>query len=616
MKYLPLRELNVDNIISSSTENNNSNKAQNAGSNPKPENQNPCPPFCYHAPSQQYWFLNETGMWLPQSTSRMKRRMRLAEVARDQHDAILQLIEDRAAVTWIGSLAGKRSGIYVENGHRILVTESPTRIEPASGNWSTIRLIIEGLLVHSEPEHGQTQWDTFMGWLQTAVAALRKGMHQSAQALAIAGPIDSGKSLLQHLITNLLGGRAAKGHRYMNGKTQFNEDLFGAEHIMLEDEYMDSSISAREKLGANIKNFTVSTLLQSCHGKFKTAISLPVWWRLTITLNDDSKSLRVLPPMDSDIEDKIILLHASKFPMPMPTETAEEQELFWAQLVSEIPAFLDWLLNVYEIPEALRNRRYTVKTWHHPVLREALEELSKEAEFLALIDDALEWPIRTAPWQGTSSQLRQILLANNRTARMTQRLAKDPAGIGKLLANIHGKWPDRVMHAQRTAKQRKWLIYPPADDPPGNDDGTNAVGKTEGSPVGSGNIVQDGVPSSRLGSAPNPEQHPQPNGSEPPIQVVPGEDEQSEAAPCKTAWEIKPTNGSSHPAVAPPERWATTEATDPQTEGGWAVRKVEQSRHDLESTPEQSEAATTPPSAQEQHPTAEEAPHVPAPITQ
>jgi hypothetical protein len=103
-------------------------------------------------------------------------------------------------------------------------------------------------------------------WVKIAYEALRKGLWRGGPAMALAGPRGCGKSLLQNLFTEILGGRSAKPYRYMSGGTQFNADLFGPEHLMIEDEHSSTDIRSRRAFGSNIKQFT-SNHTQSCHGK-------------------------------------------------------------------------------------------------------------------------------------------------------------------------------------------------------------------------------------------------------------------------------------------------------------------------------------------------------------
>jgi len=133
----------------------------------------------------------------------------------------------------------------------------------------------------------------------------------------------------------------------MSGATEFNGDLFAAKHLMIEDEVAFTDIRARRHFGARIKDFTVN-VTQSCHGKNRPALSLQPFWR-TITLNDEPENLLILPPIDDLLEDKIILLRAKKAGLPADIGTAEGRLKCWAQLMRELPAYLDLLVH-FKIP--------------------------------------------------------------------------------------------------------------------------------------------------------------------------------------------------------------------------------------------------------------------------
>ena len=62
-----------------------------------------------------------------------------------------------------------------------------------------------------------------------------------------------------------------------------------------------------------------------------------------LCLNDDPERLQALPPLDPDVRDKITVVKVCKRPMPMTTGTTATDELFWRQMVSELPAFIDFL---------------------------------------------------------------------------------------------------------------------------------------------------------------------------------------------------------------------------------------------------------------------------------
>jgi hypothetical protein len=422
----------------------------------------------YDSDRKEYLFENAEGRWLPLPATGIKRRLKMSGLPTrplpgefvSRCDQFLAFVEDHHDVRYAAPLAGRTAGFYEENGIRFLVTESPKLIEPKAGKFNNIMAVIRGLYHDSEPAHGQRQLDTYLGYVKTAVESLRAGRSQQAQALATAGPPGCGKSLSQHLFTHMLGGRSAKAAQFMTGQTTFNADLFEAEHLMLEDEFMSSRITDRHKLAAAIKNATVSTQVQNCHRKKCTPVPLRPWWRVTITLNDEPEALRVLPPFDEHVADKIILLRASKFELPMKTDTTEGQERFWNTLTSEIPAFLQWLLNEYEIPEEMRDSRYVVKTFHHPHMLQELEELSPESLLLNLVDAALFELTSTAGWSGSANQLRADLINEPSTRRDAERLLDNPVTAGTYLGRLAKKQPGRVVKS-RTSANTIWEISRP-----------------------------------------------------------------------------------------------------------------------------------------------------------
>src|SRR4029078_4317598 len=126
---------------------------------------------------------------------------------------------------------------------RFLVTVSPALIAPAHGECTVISAILRSLTGGPEEPYGALQCELLLGWLAAAVQCLYQQSLRSGQALVLAGPAGSGKSVVQNcILTPLLGGRSAKCAPYLQGKTSVNGELFGAEHLMLEDESSDTCI--------------------------------------------------------------------------------------------------------------------------------------------------------------------------------------------------------------------------------------------------------------------------------------------------------------------------------------------------------------------------------------
>ena len=90
-----------------------------------------------------------------------------------------------------------------------------------------------------------------------------------------------------------MGGRTGRPFSYMSGKTDFNSELFGAEHLVIADENSNRDMNSRRLFGSRIKDYTVNTSMH-CHGKFREALTLTPCQRLTISLNDEDDNLLIL----------------------------------------------------------------------------------------------------------------------------------------------------------------------------------------------------------------------------------------------------------------------------------------------------------------------------------
>jgi len=418
--------------------------------------------------STRYLVRNPAGRWLPLTETSYKRHLRargLKSKADEGNplsdiDAAILDVQGQRDISYYGPICGKNAGSLEANGQRILVTEDMHLPEPAPGPWNCLRAIIAGLLGHGETGPiGRAQVSTFHGWIKSSVEALRAGVLQQQQALALCGPPRCGKSFLQGIITHLLGGRGAKAERYFSGKTDFNADLFAAEHLMLEDEHCSTRIDQRLKLGAAIKQHTVSTFLSSLHAKGRTAINLPGWWRISITLNDDPEAMMVLPPLDQHIADKIILLRASVFKWPMPMETMSERTSFHAKILSEIPAYLHWLLHEWQMPaEVADPARYNVATFHHPELAETLHFFSPEAELHELLGIAYADHWRNGlTVNEPASEIESVL--RRREPVRAERLLTFRNASGTYLGRLAKKHPQHL-ESVRDETRRWWIIRP------------------------------------------------------------------------------------------------------------------------------------------------------------
>lgn len=411
-----------------------------------------------------YWTRNQRGGWISVNESQLKRMLRKEGVSPDRShgshvsplDERLLQIQEAMDVYYAGPLAGHFSGTHLAGEKRILVTESPQLIEAKEGEWPILKALIKGLLVEGDVD----QRDYLYAWLKIALESLAAGRPRPGQCLVLCGPHACGKSLLQAIITKLLGGRSAKPYQYMSGATPFNADLFEAEHLMIEDDQSSTDIRARRSFGAKLKEFTVNTT-QRLHAKNRQAINgLEPNWHLSITLNDEPENLMVLPPLDDSLEDKFILLRAFKKQMPMPTDTLIGRNAFWARLQTELPAFAHFLKS-WKIPVKLQSDRFGVTHFHHPELVKEINNLAPEEKLLTLIDAALFSTPAAGAWSGSAEQLRTKLKNSEHCdSNEVRRLLDWPSACGVYLGRLAKRYPGRVQ-ADRSSKFRGWIIRPP-----------------------------------------------------------------------------------------------------------------------------------------------------------
>jgi hypothetical protein len=423
----------------------------------------------YDTARKEYSIRESTSVYHSLSEGQFKRVLRFRRLSSaliprrhwSQLDIVIRHLQTKKFVNYVGPLSGRDCGYYLENGTPFLVTTSPRIIQPSPGKWETLSELFENLFWGQTEPFGSSQKVVFYGWLQVAYNALVARKFQPGQALAFAGAVEAGKSLTQRIITHILGGRSAKAALWLQERTDFNSELFGVEHLMLEDENASTRHDARVALGGAIKNITANQQ-QPCHAKGRDIVNLNPWWRLTISLNDRADRMHVLPSLDEDIGGKIILLQASVHPMPMPAETSEERTLFWNQLISELPAFLHWLINDFRIPNEWRNTRFGILGWHHPTLAALLEELSAASAILELIDQLKPWGLTSTTWEGTALELRTLLFENQSTRRDAEKLLSYTNACGQYLNDLARRQPPRVKAFRDQSRRWYEVLCPPS----------------------------------------------------------------------------------------------------------------------------------------------------------
>jgi hypothetical protein len=431
------------------------------------------PEFYFDGRGQGYWIKTE-GRFLAVDKGSMSLHLRYAGYSEKQftshnlnevEQAILMSQKERA-VDYAGPLAGHRCGKFkTSSGKTVLVTQEPRGdvFEVPMESRKPLKYLDRfcGELLDEE------QLPFFWLWLKFARQSLRAGDFRPGQLIALAGPSGCGKSLLHSIITEFLGGRAAKPYRYMMGETTFNADLAGSEHLYLEDEHGSTSTAARRKFGTAIKDLTVNKEM-SIHAKGREALTLPTFRRVSLSVNDESENLMVIPPLDESLLDKVMLFkcHRVDFPALFKCRPDDlDRNEIWEKLTAELPA-LAHMLHGLRCPKEMADPlgRYGVRAFHNSELLEILGDLAPETRLANLIDEiifaARDKKDLGVPWTGSAEELERCL-RNSPFGMQVQNLLYFPSACGTYLARLASKSPR--YEARKSKGKTHWTIRQPAE---------------------------------------------------------------------------------------------------------------------------------------------------------
>lgn len=411
----------------------------------------------YDAGKKNFWAEARDNEWVQYSEKSLSRILRSNGFRKDQwNDKGLSLLEEelmrietQANVDWAGEVAGFKPGLHDIAGQPVLVTRGPELIKAKERPWSTLDQFLEELL-GDEAVY-------FMGWLKCALDALRAGPPwRPGQALCLAGPANCGKSFLQGIITEILGGRTADPYEYLMGESGFNGDLFRAEHLAIGDKLSLGDKKNRKRFGANIKSLLYEEVSR-CNAKGKQALSLTPFWRLSISVNDDSEYITLLPPLDGSTRDKFILLRCSRASFPYGSDDLDGRRKYRQAISGELPGFL-WWLKTWKIPKDLADRRTGITHYANPELAQKLADFEEEFLLLTLIDRSPLIPAEADDWRGSSEDLRQFV-TQNCDQEVTRKLFRFSNAAGVYLSRLAAKENPRVFRYHGPSHTSLWQVF-------------------------------------------------------------------------------------------------------------------------------------------------------------
>ncbi len=337
----------------------------------------------------RFIFLNKKDQYIPMPHSSALMFLRCegysSKTAKDllssPADMILKAAMDSRAVRTTERLAGYRKGVVKTHEGDLLVMNDPGTPNLQPGDWSHMKSFIEALLGKDEDQIAY-----FHSWLKLSIESFLSFDPEKwvrGQVLFLVGPANSGKSLLQRIITELLGGAEGRPFQFISGETAFNADLYYNVHLAMEDEQADTSIATRRKISAALKTFAVNPS-HSLHAKGKTPITVRPLLRVTSSINGEDENLQTLPLMDPSMQDKMSILSCSQ---PEKLTDARGAKTFVESLLKEIFHYGYWLVNSFTIPEEIEAPRTGVAAYRNPEIMKAVTDMTPETELYEILQD-------------------------------------------------------------------------------------------------------------------------------------------------------------------------------------------------------------------------------------
>ena len=296
---------------------------------------------------------------------------------------------------------------------------------------------------------GEEQLERELDWLSYAYQNAYEGHPQKGHAHLLVGPPNCGKTLYNTVVLGGLFGGHMKASEYLVGKTDFNDHLFESGLWTVDDEGPSANNSGHTLFTAKIKEFVANDTFV-VNAKFKK--SGRVYWRgrLSITLNDDPVSLRLLPDLDMSIMDKLMIFYCKPFNGFVKG--------FKEDITRELPYFARYIYD-YAVPDERVDVRFGVKAYANPdvvAMHKADSRYSHIIELLHIFRNA--HLNEEDEWEGTCSEL-MMLLGRMEGCKV---LLKDmsPKSMGWGLSHLASKGTSWLRRSDIKGSY-KWVIKGP-----------------------------------------------------------------------------------------------------------------------------------------------------------
>lgn len=398
-----------------------------------------------------FYFRRDDGEYV-----RLLRRDVVANIVRltGQHEGVAaQIIQTAMTLNRVKEVLKSRAwtpaGVYesLDAGRRTLVQESPELFEPKEGSFDNIKKMLR-LVFADNPE----MLLRFLCWLKHAWSVCKKCYlaRGSARAkgfipiLALVGYAGAGKDLLiDTLIKPIFGGEYATMDSYYEEKEWLGAIV--SKGLVIGNDFKHLDHKERQRLGSRMKQVANCDFRAESKGKDQRSSNTQHVQVLAANIDEGGSYADVLPEINSDIEDKILVL-ALRNPEAVkeayPAALIDENS---TAIEKEIPALLMWLESRLTIPSEISDARYGVRGWIAPDAQRAIFDASSREKFFdgILCDLVRRTLLVPEEKEYTADEVDTIISNAQREEIIDKHFEHKTNGVAKLLTKLCKIYPSR-----------------------------------------------------------------------------------------------------------------------------------------------------------------------------
>jgi hypothetical protein len=366
--------------------------------------------------------------------------------------AITHIVQNRHVI-YAGALAGYKKGLVETKCGKMLVTTEAKLMEAVEGEWG----MLEGFLLDLFGMHV----DRFYGWMKIGYERMLHSNNAPCQPFIVTGRPGGGKSLLLDFICDVYGGRQADPYKYAMGETQFNIELFQAECLIIDDKAARGDHTARRALGQFLKQ-CAALRTHYAHAKGVTGANLSPIWRVMMACNNNDDSVGVLPHLDESMIDKLLVLDAGKGHDFAQDDIPVTEYI--STLRSQLPAFLYFLCNVYDVLPEMSDTRHGVKGFIAPEVDEKISDLDPETTLWEVMQDVQRNTFKGEAIALSPAEWSKLLESEFEWGPVVKKILVSHTSLGIYLSRLASKYPTKL-YKHRTSAKRLFVLHNASREP-------------------------------------------------------------------------------------------------------------------------------------------------------